>query len=121
MITLLHRRWVVRGMAALCVAAAGPGTLSVTEALAAGDMAAGRDKAKMCRACHGLDGVARLPNAATIAGETEIYLMKQLKAFRDGDRQDPQMEVIARDLTDAEIADLAAWYSSIKITVEVPE
>ncbi len=47
--------------------------------------------------------------------------MKQLKAFRDGDRQDPQMEVIAKDLTDQEIADLAAWYSSIKITVEMPE
>jgi cytochrome c553 len=88
---------------------------------AAGDAVAGRDKAKICRACHGLDGVARLPNAATIAGENELYLVKQLKAFRDGERHDPQMEVIAKDLTDEEIADLAAWYSSIKITVEVPE
>lgn len=118
---LLHRRRIVCGLAALYVAAAGSGAWSVAEALAAGDPAAGRDKAKICRACHGLDGVARLPNAATIAGENDIYLVKQLKAFRDGERRDPQMEIIAKDLTDAEIADLAAWYSSITITVEMPE
>lgn len=96
-------------------------SIAGSAAHAAGDAAAGRDKAKICRACHGLDGVARLPNAATIAGENEIYLVRQLKAFRDGERKDPQMEVIAKDLTDQEIADLAAWYASIKITVEVPE
>ena len=87
----------------------------------AADAAAGRQKAAICRTCHGLDGVARLPNAATIAGETEIYLAKQLKAFRDGERKDPQMSIIAEGLSDEDIADLAAWYSSIKITVEVPE
>jgi len=88
---------------------------------AAGQARAGREKAAQCRPCHGLDGVARLPNAATIAGESEIYLMKQLKAFRVGERQDPQMSIIAEGLSDQDIADLAAWYSSIKITVEVPE
>jgi cytochrome c553 len=111
---LIHRLAIVMGVAAALSAASPSGH-------AAGDAAAGREKAKICRACHGLDGVARLPNAATIAGENEIYLMKQLKAFRDGERKDPQMEVIAKDLTDQEIADLAAWYSSIKISVEVPE
>ncbi|MGH6962253.1 MAG: c-type cytochrome [Dongiaceae bacterium] len=85
------------------------------------DPAAGRDKAKVCRACHGLDGVARLPTAATIAGESELYLAKQLKAFRSGERQDPQMVVIAKKLSDDDIADLAAWYASIEITVKVPE
>jgi cytochrome c553 len=88
---------------------------------AAGEASAGREKAAQCRPCHGLDGVARLPNAATIAGESEIYLMKQLKAFRAGERQDPQMSIIAEGLSDEDIADLSAWYSSIKITVEVPQ
>ena len=111
---LTRRLAIVMGICGVLAAANSPSQ-------AAGDAMAGRDKAKMCRACHGLDGVARLPNAATIAGETEIYLVKQLKAFRDGDRQDPQMEVIAKDLTDEDIANLAAWYSSIKITVEMPE
>ena len=89
-------------------------------ARAAGDASAGRDKAKLCVACHGIDGVARLPIAATIAGESDIYLVKQLKAFRAGERQDPQMSIIAEQLSDEDIADLAAWYSSIKISVEVP-
>jgi cytochrome c553 len=87
----------------------------------AGQASAGRAKAAQCQPCHGLDGVARQPNAATIAGESEIYLAKQLKAFRAGERQDPQMSLIAGGLSDQDIADLAAWYSSIKITVEVPE
>jgi cytochrome c553 len=105
------------GAAALAAAA----LLVSPAALAAGDADAGKQKAAKCLACHGRDGVARLPNAATIAGEHAQYLEKQLKAFRSGERQDPQMSVIAKTLTDEDIADLAAWYSSIKFTVEVPE
>ena len=93
----------------------------VGAAIGAGDAAAGRDKTKVCRTCHGIDGVARIPTAATIAGESEIYLTKQLEAFRDGERKDPQMSIIAEKLSDQDIADLAAWYASIKLTVEVPE
>lgn len=88
---------------------------------AAGDAAAGKDKAVKCVPCHGRDGVARLPNAATIAGENAQYLVKQLKAFRSGERLDPQMSVVAKPLSDEDIADLAAWYASIKFTVEMPE
>jgi cytochrome c553 len=95
--------------------------LASPAAHAAGDAAAGKQKAGKCVACHGRDGVARLPNAATIAGEHAQYLEKQLKAFRSGERQDPQMSVVAKTLSDEDIADLAAWYSSIKFTVEVPE
>lgn len=103
-------------------AAAGALTcVTLTDAIGAGSAAAGREKAKVCRTCHGVDGVAKIPNAATIAGETEIYLTKQLKAFRDGERKDPQMSIIAAKLSDEDIADLAAWFSSFKITVEVPD
>ena len=97
------------------------GTLFVDHARGAGAASAGRDKAKTCVPCHGLDGVARLPNAATIAGESEIYLTKQLEAFRAGERKDPQMSIIAQSLSDEDIDDLVAWYSSIEISVEVPE
>lgn len=88
---------------------------------AAGDVAAGRAKARECRACHGIDGIARMPNVPHIAGESELYLEKQLRAFRSGEREDPQMSVIARRLSDAEIANLAAWYAAIEISVEVPD
>jgi len=87
----------------------------------AADAATGRAKAKACQACHGIDGVAKQAHVPHIAGESEIYLIKQLKAFRDGERKDPQMSIMAKPLSDEDIANLAAWYSSIKITVTVPE
>jgi len=96
--------------------------LAVTNsAHAGGDPAAGREKAKVCRTCHGMDGVGKLPNVPNIGGESDFYLTKQLKAFRKGDRRDEQMAIIARDLSDQDIADLAAYYASITFTVTVPE
>ncbi len=101
--------------AAVCAAA-----LGLTPALAA-DPAAGRAKAAMCQTCHGIDGIAKIPDAPNIAGENSIYLQTQIKAFRSGKRVHEMMSVIAKQLSDDDIANLAAWYASIKITVEVPE
>jgi cytochrome c553 len=86
----------------------------------AADARAGRQKAQMCQTCHGIDGVARLPDAPNIGGESEIYLTNQLTAFRSGARQHEQMSIIASGLSDEDIADLAAWYSSIKFSVTLP-
>ena len=90
-------------------------------AQAGGDPAAGREKAKVCRTCHGMDGVGKQPNVPNIGGESDFYLTKQLKAFRKGDRRDEQMAIIARDLSDQDIADLAAYFASIEFTVKVPD
>lgn len=87
----------------------------------AGDAAAGREKSVQCRTCHGLDGIAKIPIAPHLAGESEIYLQTQLKAFRSGKRQHEMMTVVAQDLTDEDIADLSAWYASIQITATIPE
>ncbi len=87
----------------------------------AADAAAGREKAKACRTCHGIDGVARIPIAPHIAGESQVYLATQLKAFRSGKRTHEIMSVIAEGLSDEDIADLAAWYSSIEFSVKLPE
>ena len=92
----------------------------VSAAIAA-DAAAGREKAAACRTCHGIDGVAKIPIAPHIFGENQIYLETQLKAFRSGKREHEIMSVIAKDLTDEDISNLAAWYSSIQFTVTVPE
>ncbi|WP_342237827.1 c-type cytochrome [Inquilinus sp. OTU3971] len=105
------------GLVLLAVA----GSAAPDAAWAAGDSAAGRAKARQCTACHGLNGLARMPNVPNIAGESPIYLEKQLKAFRSGERTDPQMSVIAKPLSDQDIADLAAWYSGIRFSVTVPE
>lgn len=87
----------------------------------AGDVAAGRVKAQaLCQNCHGVDGVAVLPGAANLSGQQPDYLREQLRAYRAGGRQSPQMSVVAKMLTDADIENLSAWYSSIKVTVELP-
>jgi cytochrome c553 len=74
-----------------------------------------------CENCHGVDGIAVLPGAANLSGQQKEYLVEQLRAYRAGRRQNPQMSVIAKSLTDEDIDKLSDWYSSIKITVERPE
>ena len=85
------------------------------------DAAAGRAKADAaCALCHGQNGIASMPSAPNLAGQAPIYLSEQLKNYRSGKRQHEVMSVIAKPLTDAEIANLAAWYNSIKVSVETP-
>ncbi len=90
-------------------------------AQAAGDAKAGRKKAQMCSACHGIDGLAKIPTAPNLAGSPEMYLDKQLKAFRSEERKDENMNVVAKALSDADIADLAAWYAGINVEVTLPK
>lgn len=89
--------------------------------LAAQDAAAGKRKARMCAGCHGMDGLAVLPDAPHLAGEHPMYLTRQLEAFRSGTRTHEQMTIVAQGLSDEDIADLAAWFSSIEITATPPD
>ncbi|MCY3996414.1 MAG: c-type cytochrome [Rhodobacter sp.] len=85
-----------------------------------GDPSAGRDiAAGKCRTCHGLDGYARIVTAPHIAGEPVGYLTAQLTAFRDGAREHELMSVVARQLTDRQIVDVASWYASHAVTTVV--
>lgn len=95
---------VVMGMA---VAASGA-------ALAAGDAAAGKAKSGTCAGCHGPAGVSSNPLWPNLAGQKEAYLVKQIKAFRDGTRNDPMMSPMAKPLSDDDINNLAAYFSSLK-------
>lgn len=81
----------------------------------------GRARAQTCRVCHGLDGVGTNPMIPNIGGQSPEYLSKQLQDFRAERREDPQMSIIARDLTDEDIASLAAWYASISATYKIPD
>lgn len=110
----MMKRLAAMGVAVLALAGL------VSEAAAA-DAAAGRKKARQCQNCHGIDGIAKIPIAPHVAGESQIYLETQLKAFRSGKREHEIMSVVAKDLSDEDIADLSAWYSSIKITATMPE
>lgn len=84
------------------------------------DIRAGYEKSRQCANCHGLDGIAVAANAPNLAGENAIYISAQLKAFRDGKRKHEQMSLIAKGLTDRDIANLALWYSKISVTATVP-
>jgi len=81
------------------------------------DVAAGRAKALMCQACHGTDGLSKVPDAPNIAGQTESYLAAQLQAVREGTRQNEAMKVVTSTLSGADVANLAAYFSAIEIKV----
>ncbi|MBP0615358.1 c-type cytochrome [Jiella mangrovi] len=108
---------VSRATAALAVAA----LLCSTTPGQAADLAAGKKKASQCATCHGSDGLAVAPDAPNLAGDSAYYITEQLKAFRSGQRQHEQMSIIAKGLSDADIADLAAWYAAIEVTATLPK
>lgn len=87
----------------------------------AADAAAGKKKASACAVCHGLDGLSKNPDAPNLAGDSAGYIISQLKAFQAGTRQNDQMSIMAEGLSEDDIANLAAWYSSIKVKVELPQ
>jgi cytochrome c553 len=85
--------------------------------VAAGNAAAGRQKALMCQTCHGLDGKAKIPEAPNLAGQSVVYLVKALNDYRSGARKNEMMSLVAPTLKDNDIEDLAAYYSAIEVTV----
>jgi cytochrome c553 len=86
----------------------------------AGDAAIGRRKALQCQTCHGLDGLSKLPEAPHLAGQPERYLVKSLDEYRTGARQNEMMTLVAKTLSDQDVADLAAYYAAIEISVTPP-
>ena len=81
---------------------------------AAGDAAAGKAKSTLCAACHGADGTSPMDIWPNLKGQKYAYLVKQIKAFRDGTRKDPSMQPMVANLSDEDIENLAAYYSSLK-------
>ena len=88
--------------------------LSTGGLVLAGDAAAGKAKSVTCVACHGANGISSNDLWPNLAGQKEVYLVKQMKAFRDGSRKDPMMEPMSKPLSDADIDNLAAFYSGLK-------
>ena len=74
---------------------------------------AGHVATEHCAPCHGRDGIAPDSEAPHLAGQNERYLFNQLMAFRTGARRHREMRFMARELTEAEIAALAAYYASL--------
>jgi len=81
---------------------------------AAGDAAAGQARAALCIACHGPDGNSLNPIWPKLAGQHPEYIIRQLQAFKAGERKDPMMAPMAAALDDKGMADVAAFFSSQK-------
>ncbi len=83
----------------------------------AGDVAAGKAKSAVCAACHGADGIAVIPGYPNLKGQSEQYIMSSIKAYKAGQRTGglaPVMQALSSMLNDVDIANLAAYYSSLK-------
>lgn len=78
-----------------------------------GDLQRGLEKSQVCQSCHGRTGNESLMESyPKLAGQHEDYLVHALKAYRSGDRNNAVMAGFAGQLSDQDIADLAAWYSA---------
>jgi len=82
--------------------------------VSAADAAAGKTKAASCIGCHGVAGISMIPTYPNLAGQKAAYTIKQLKAFKDKSRPDMIMAGIAAPLSEADMADIAAYYESLK-------
>jgi cytochrome c553 len=78
-----------------------------------GDAVVGEARAVTCLGCHGSPVRATAPNIPRIAGQSQVYLAKQLRDYRDGHRSDPVMTPLAGSLDDAQIDDIAAYFAAL--------
>ena len=86
---------------------------AVAPAEAAGDVAAGKTKAALCAGCHGATGQGVPPNPA-LKGKTEDEFVEAMKDYKSGKRNNAVMKAFAVQLNDQDIANLAAYYASLK-------
>jgi cytochrome c553 len=82
-------------------------------AQAGGDANAGKQKSATCAGCHGADGKGVAPNPA-LAGLKESDIIAKLKAYKSGTKANPVMKTFASPLSDQDMADLAAYFASLK-------
>ena len=86
---------------------------AIGAARAAGDVAAGKAKAAVCVGCHGANGQGVPPNPG-LTGKTEDQLVQALKDYKSGKREHAVMKTFASQLNDQDMANLAAYYASLK-------
>lgn len=87
---------------------------------AKGDISAGETKASNCISCHGKNGNSMITTFPKLAGQHESYLFRQLRDFKDGERNSPMMEAIAMALDEQSMKDISAYYASKAISDNLP-
>lgn len=100
------------------IAALSGAALLLSSHVIAADLEAGKSKAaEACASCHGADGNSPAPNFPKIGGQYRTYIAKALKDYKSGARQDPIMAGMAASLSNADIENLAFYYSSLPGTL----
>jgi cytochrome c553 len=102
----MKTRWLVIAATALALGIAG-------SADAGGDVAAGKAKAKSCIGCHGADGKGKKNNPPMV-GIPEAEFAQAMNDYKSGTRKHKTMNVLSKKLSDDDIANLAAYYASLK-------
>src|SRR6476646_2767957 len=72
-----------------------------------------KDKVEVCKACHGDNAVSQMENIPSLAGQLDQYIQWQLVYFRSGARKNEQMQPIVEQLTNEDIRNLAAYFTSL--------
>ena len=83
----------------------------------AGNIAIGKTKSQVCATCHGADGISVVPIYPNLKGQKEAYLISSVKAYKNGERKGGMSVIMipqAKVLSDEDIANIAAYYSSLK-------
>lgn len=109
----LRKRWCGGALAAVTAVL---GLVVVERDAAAqgnGDARAGKAKAAVCAACHGPAGISVNPAWPSLAGQQPVYLARQIRLFRDGERVEPTMQPFVQNLSDQDVDDIAAYYASL--------
>lgn len=101
-------------MLKLLISAAFLCAFTMASSAQAADAAAGKQKSESCTGCHGMGGKSTNPMYPSLKGQQKMYLIKALKDYRDGKRDDPMMSGFAKSLSDADIDNLAEYYSGLK-------
>jgi cytochrome c553 len=79
----------------------------------AGDAAAGASKAVTCIACHGKEGISIAPTYPNLACQKEQYLVNAIKDYKSGARNNPMMKPMVASLSDSDVENLAAFFSTL--------
>ena len=88
-------------------------TAFLIQSVHAADLTAGKEKAELCSACHGENGVSQIENIPSLAAQPDAFIQWQLVYFRSGTRKNEQMQPVVEPLTNEDIRNLAAYFASL--------
>src|SRR3954462_13106524 len=85
------------------------------------DIAAGKEKAELCTACHGEGGISQTENIPSLAGQPDQFIQWQLVFFRSGSRKNEQMQPVVEQISNEDIRNLGAYFAALPPPEPTPD